>query len=273
MGLLTFYTDQPVTYNWVGKFEAPNEDWIHLNRPLTDYELIIVTHGVLYISNGAIQHTVRKGEYLIMSPGDNQHGYRSSKCTFYWMHFSQPDFTVSDSSISLKAHAPLISYERTIILLKQLQDSERRYHNKEFDNYLATTIIYEIYCQHLSHEISTNTSRKGTQLYTDIIDYVAWHIWEQIRVSEIANYYGYNEKYLSTFFKKISGVSLKTYILNSKMDLAKSLLTDTNDTISQIGYSIGFQDNHNFSSCFKKITGLSPSQYRESYSQRMLFHK
>ena len=91
--------------------------------------------------------------------------------------------------------------------------------------------------------------------------------------SEIAEYFGYNEKYITTFFKKASGVSLKTYILNQKMDMAKALLSDTNKPISQIGYEIGFSDNHNFSSAFKKITGQSPSDYRNTYAQRKLFHE
>lgn len=39
------------------------------------------------------------------------------------------------------------------------------------------------------------------------------------------------------------------------MDIAKALLNDTNKPISQIGYEIGFSDNHNFSSAFKKSQG------------------
>ena len=111
------------------------------------------------------------------------------------------------------------------------------------------------------------------QLYTDIVDYISWRIRENIRVSEIAAYFGYNEKYITTFFKKSSGVSLKSYILSRKMELAQALLTDTNLPIAQIGYEIGFSDNHNFSSAFKKVTGQSPSAYRNSYAERMLFHQ
>ncbi|MFR1256369.1 MAG: AraC family transcriptional regulator [Eubacterium sp.] len=36
---------------------------------------------------------------------------------------------------------------------------------------------------------------------------------------------------------------------------------------------MGFSDNHNFSSAFKKVTGQSPSAYRNSYAERMLFHQ
>lgn len=268
------YTGQPLIFNWVGKFEAPSDDWIHLKRVLTDYELFAVTSGTLYIADNVRQYVVNSGEFLLMPPTEIQYGYKASKCVFYWMHFSQSDFLPDDQSISIPIHSSLPRQERLIILLKQLQDSERRYHNRDLDNYLATTILYELYSQcFLYNNEKRLPSRGKAQIYTDIVDYVSWHLWEPIRVSEIAKYFGYNEKYLSTFFKKASGITLKTYILNEKMELAKALLTDTNDTVSQIAYSIGFQDNHNFSSCFKKITGLSPTEYRGSYAKRMLFHQ
>jgi len=273
MGNLTYYIEQPLIYNWVGKFEAPNNDWIHLKRILADYELILVTEGQLFIADHIKNYVVNAGEYLIMSPTDFQHGYKSSKCVFYWIHFSQPSFQEGDKNISVPIHHNLASQERIIILMKQLQDTERRYHNRDLDNYLVTAIIQELYSQCFLYSGKNLPLRGKAQIYTDIIDYVSWHIWEPIRVLEIAKYFGYNEKYLSTFFKKTAGISLKTYILNEKMELAKALLTDTNDAISQIGYSIGFQDNHNFSSSFKKVTGLSPSEYRGSYAQRMLFHQ
>jgi len=57
------------------------------------------------------------------------------------------------------------------------------------------------------------------------------------------------------------------------MDLAKAQLSDTNNLISQIAYNVGFNDAHNFANAFKKITGLSPSEYRLSYGKRSLFYK
>ena len=47
-------------------------------------------------------------------------------------------------------------------------------------------------------------------------------------------------------------------------------LTDTNHTVSQIAYNIGFQDAHNFSTAFRKLTGMTPGQYRKSYGHRKL---
>ena len=47
MNVLKFDVKKDFSYHWCGTFIAPNEDWIHLSRNLTDYELIVVTEGIL----------------------------------------------------------------------------------------------------------------------------------------------------------------------------------------------------------------------------------
>ena len=248
-----------------------------------------MTDGELYIADEKQQYVLKKGEYLIMPPTAKQYGYKTSKCTFYWTHFSYPNEIISplcamsendilnnihkSSNMILPVHETIPRIDRIIVLLKQLQDSDRKYGNKLLNSLNITSALAELHSQlYLSNG---RVSLKGdqVQLYTDIVDYISWRIRENFKVSEIAGYFGYNEKYITTFFKKASGVSLKAYILNEKMDIAKALLNDTNKPISQIGYEIGFSDNHNFSSAFKKITGQSPSDYRNTYAQRKLFHE
>lgn len=282
----TFSLERPLTYHWCGKFEAPNTEWMHLHRILTDYELMVVTDGCLYIADDTKKYIVPAGEYLLMAPGQEQYGYQASACTFYWLHFAGqtpdvpgnkpekevPEKEAINMEITLPRQHPLPHLERIIILFKQMQDNERRYHHSLSNHYHATGILTELYNQY-KDTAAGGTLRTREQLYTDITDYISWHICEPVRVSEIAGYYGYNEKYLTTFFKRMSGIPLKTYILNEKINRAKSLLADTNDTVAQIGYNLGFSDNHNFSSCFKRITGLTPTEYRASFAKRMLFHE
>ena len=177
-----------------------------------------------------------------------------------------------DGNIVLPAYGSLSIPERIIVLMKQLQDSDRRYHNLLLNNSLTSAIIYELYSQGAVYR-KLNEPKKSAQIYNDITDYIIYHACENIRVSQIADYFGYNEKYLTTFFRRQSGISLKQFMMQAKMDAAKAELTDTNHSISQIAYNVGFSDSHNFTNAFKKITGLSPSVYRESYAKRSLFYK
>ena len=95
MNVLNFQITQPLQFNWTGKFIAPDENWTHITRALIDYEFIVMTDGELYIADEKQQYVLKKGEYLIMPPTAKQYGYKTSKCTFYWTHFSYPNEIIS----------------------------------------------------------------------------------------------------------------------------------------------------------------------------------
>lgn len=283
MNIYKFNSATPLNYNWAGKFKAPNSEWMHLTRQLFDFELIVVTEGTLYIADNDKKYVVEKGNYILMCPTDNQHGYKSSNCSFYWMHFSTPSpYATFDSethfpeqdaiSITISEYGQLESIERIVVLMKQLQDCDRRYGMTSLNNYITSAIISEVSAQNCIHE-KYSSQENNNQLFNDIVDYIEWHVCENLKVSDIAEYFGYNEKYLSTLFKKWSNASIKQFIMQAKMDHAKAELTDTNHSISQIGYNIGYSDPHNFTNAFKKVTGLTPSEFRESYSKRKLYYQ
>lgn len=287
MKAYSFSLEKILSYNFTGKFEAPNPEWIHLKRELFDYELMLVTKGVLYIADANQKYTVGKGEYLIMGPSALQNGYQPSDCTFYWLHFgcnegrndaplctlnSFPIKEQTSCTCTIPQQAKLPNPDRIIVLLKNLQDSVRSYHNSISNNCLTTAVLCEIYNQ-LTNINASSGSHSGEQLYHDIVDYISYHICENIKVSDVAEYFGYNEKYLTTFFNRMAGMPLKQYILKELMAKACAQLSDTNISVSQIAYSIGYRDPHNFSNTFKKIMGMSPTEYRNSYSKRLLFHE
>ncbi len=272
----TLYFDNTINpeYHWCGKFVAPNEEWTHLTRALTDYELMVVTEGVLYISDGQNDYEVHPGEYLLMTPTPFQHGVKNSYCEFTWLHFQATSYTEDDSALTnawaIPVHGQLAFPDRLIVLLKQLQDSDRRYRNAALNACICGAILGELHLQNPLCETATAKLSKE-QFYNDIVDYIEWHISENIRVGQIADYFGYNEKYLTTFFGNIAGISLKQYILQRKMEHAKATLSETNQPVSQVGYALGFSDAHNFSNAFKKVVGVSPVEYRRSFSKRNVF--
>ena len=287
MDYIRFEAEKEFIYHWCGKFVAPEESWTHLTRVLQDYELFVVTEGTLYIGTDQKDYTVNTGEYLLMPPNKFEHGTRSSYCSFYWMHFGynkeqnnhelqktagSADLTYVPGSLLIPEQGKLTSPDRIIILMKQLQDSDRRYREITLNRYLCSAILSEVALQSQIYPTYGNKIIKE-QFYRDICDYVSWHITDNIKVSQVANYFGYNEKYLTTFFKKYSGITLKQHILQTKMELAKSTLSETTGPVSQIAFSLGFSDAHNFSNAFHKITGLSPSEYRGSYNKHNVFQK
>jgi len=288
MNYIRFNAEKEFTYHWCGKFVAPDESWTHLTRILQDYELFIVIEGTLYIGTDQKEYIINPGEYLLMPPNQFQHGTNTSLCSFYWMHFgynkeqNDHDMLTSGSSaedthlsyvpgcLLLPEQGKLSSPDRIIILMKQLQDSDRRYREVTLNRYLCSAVLSEVALQSQIYPAYGNKIIKE-QFYRDICDYVSWHITDNLKVSQVASYFGYNEKYLTTFFKQRAGISLKQYILQVKMDRAKADLSETTEPVSQIAFRLGFADAHNFSNAFRKITGFSPSEYRDIYNKHNVF--
>lgn len=289
MKILCLPSNQIFKYFMTGKFKAPSPDWKHENFYLGEYELFVMTEGTLYISHNQERFTVNAGEYLILPPQNSwRNGFKQAYCSFYWLHFTTapgniPMFvpTVENSDYG---NLPLTSYftipqtgkipklEKIVILMKQLQDLVKNNYPAIAIDALTTSIITELFGQlSLAAPIDTSLASQK-QIYLDIMDYVKLNNNRNIRISEIADHFGYNEKYLSHLFAKLTGIPLKQYILNQKIDAANFMLTDTNKPISDIAKELGYPDVHNFSRMYKKVTGLTPSDFRNAYAKRLLFH-
>lgn len=284
MSYYEFSLTIPLKYNLTGKFQAPSTEWIHFTRYMQDYELIVVTEGVAYLQVEQQQYSIGKGEFLIFPPTTKQAGYKKSSCSFYWLHFSYENAASTRlleefpaeppaDKIYIPTHGKVENLEKIIVMMKHLQDSVRSYHNNLQNNYVCTTILCEISSQFLAKKNQENSALQRKQLFNDIQDYIKLNRHNEIKVCEIAEHFGYNKRYISYLFSTIAGVTLKQYIMQEKMEIAKFLLCDTNDNISEVGYQLGFLDNHNFMKVFKKMVGLTPTQYRNAYSKRMLFYK
>lgn len=295
MKLFKFNIERPLSYVLTGKFEAPSPNWTHEALPLLDYEFIVVTQGELYIRYQDENFSVKSGEFLLLPPSTTVHNYRKgfqpSDCSFYWMHFEAnhdittieiPDSLQGSSlgdlgrdMIALPQQAEIPSPERILVLMHHLQDDVKSEFCRLSLNYMTTTILCELFNQfHQLHDPNAEPEKKTQkQMYHDIIDYVKLNTNQNLKVSHVAEHFGYNEKYLSHLFSKIAGIPLKQFILTNKMEVANFMLTDTNKSIQDIALSLGFSDSHNFAKAYKKICGLTPSEYRNAFSKRLLYHK
>ncbi|BCG58067.1 AraC family transcriptional regulator [Paenibacillus sp. URB8-2] len=274
-----FRVDVPVMMVMTGKFVSPNSQWKHMPRTLLEYELFIQTRGTLYISRDSERIALKEGEFLLMPPRTQQSGYQPSDCSFYWLHFSvQACETIRDDDfdhvyepgvIVIPQKGVLRSPEKLIVMLKQLQDSIRSYREESLNNYLSTGILCELYNQMFFFH---NPSGKQTkqQLFNDIVDYIKWNRHENLKANQVAQHFGYNAKHLSSLFSSIAGISVKQFMLQDKMEVAKYLLSDTNQKIIDIAMQLAFPDSQSFTKAFKKITGLTPTDYRNAYANRLL---
>jgi len=85
----------------------------------------------------------------------------------------------------------------------------------------------------------------------------------KLRLSEIATDLNMTTNYLSEAVKKSTGKSAKSILQESLILNAKGLLSQSNETIANIAYQLGFEEVTNFTKYFKLHVGLTPSHYRK----------
>ncbi len=86
--------------------------------------------------------------------------------------------------------------------------------------------------------------------------------FKTVTVEEMAKHFNLSVPYISKYFKDKCGETITDYLQNIKMEKAKNYLKNSNMTIENIAYSIGYQNVEHFSRLFKKKYGVAPIQYR-----------
>ena len=102
--------------------------------------------------------------------------------------------------------------------------------------------------------------------YEEVQKIKSWidrNIEENISLSQLSNYIGYSPYYLSKKFHEFEGISLKEYILISKIQHSALQLIETNDKIVDIALSHGYSSQEAFTRAFMKVYGITPWSYRK----------
>lgn len=98
-----------------------------------------------------------------------------------------------------------------------------------------------------------------------ILVYIKQHIFqpEKHNIEHLADIFNYSTDYISIFFKKHTGESLKQFITKYKMNLIEIRLLYSQLTISEIAEEFGYNDESHFCKQFKKFTGYTPTTFRK----------
>lgn len=104
----------------------------------------------------------------------------------------------------------------------------------------------------------------NSDVITVVKQYIKDHFRENINREELANVAFITPNYLSKRFCSETGMSLREYINERRVEEAKRLLLSTTKTVSEIACEVGFENISYFSTVFHKFTGVSPINWRET---------
>lgn len=105
--------------------------------------------------------------------------------------------------------------------------------------------------------------QKYTPLVRKAMNYIELNIAQGVSLKDLATELNVNASYLSTVFKKEIGQTVTEYINQRRIEMAILYLNTSTMQIQDIAFQVGICDVNYFSKVFKKITGMTPTKYRE----------
>lgn len=277
---------------------------LHKERRVNDYIMYIILNGVLKLEVNGEEIELLPGDMYLFNKGDYQKPVCSTECEYYYLHFdancdymsnSENNFlhTVRQKNIEIMKSSLYgfgIYKNFNVYILQKLHlepNNLKLIVNKLSMNELKESDISIKARLEISHNIEKmfitieqicegnyNISSKKMRVYNlvkEITDYINNNFFNQIGRKEIENKFLINYDYANRIFKNIMGESIVKYRNLRRIERAKYMLLNTQKSIEDISYEIGFDDKYYFCKIFTKMEGLSPMTFKsrkEEYDLR-----
>jgi AraC-like DNA-binding protein len=98
--------------------------------------------------------------------------------------------------------------------------------------------------------------------------FIEEHAGEELSLRRVAKAVNISPNHLSEKFKQVTGVNFVQYVVRTRFEKARDHLLNSNRRISEIAFAVGFQSLSQFNRVFKKLSGKSPTQFRDRLLRR-----
>jgi two-component system response regulator YesN len=121
------------------------------------------------------------------------------------------------------------------------------------------------YIGKMLQQIADDRKNESNRPIKEAQKYINEHYASPVNLEEVSAVIGFNATYFSTLFKKETGMNFLEYVTIVRIKTAKQLLSDSKKSVLDISHEVGYSDFKHFTKQFKKVTGLTPSEYRKLY--------
>lgn len=223
----------------------------------------------IYRVNGKTYHLTKDQGFLIEpntliyyeADADNPWQYT-------WIGFNGTKAKDYLKRTTLSLNNPVLSFPENSNLLDSMNSIVSSSKTTSNRNLIILSKLYEflyLLCENFpNHEVITTDRPKN--YVEDALLFIHQNYADNIAIKDIANHICIDRSYLHRLFKKFLNKSPQEYLLSLRIEKAASLITDSQLRISDISRSVGYADPLLFSKTFKKIKGLSPSEFRAKNS-------
>ena len=251
---------------------------------------------IIFIEKGKGKHfinefivTYEERDIFLVAPEDKHHFEIEEETTFCYFQFTEllfsskmnlPDRSYWLHRIERIIHHPNLlpgdiikeKNDRKLIwhihdVINQEYTSKKEFYKHNISNMVSTTL--SVIARNITREFQPIKEAVHKDMPTtidQILSYIRQNVYETnlMKVSSLASYFNMTNSAISLYFKKKTGESIHHYILMYKLHLIKYRLKNTDFTVSEIAYQLGFTDESHLTRIFKKYNNMTPKKYKNN---------
>lgn len=249
-----------------GYYDAKGQKEVTVSkmRTTTMFEVELFLEAARTVHVDGKVYTIKKNHILICRPGQE----RYSVLPYYTFYVKFPaEGLLAQLLESMPAYFQVFHNEKMCALFREMinlyEEEKAVYQLKLYAKLLALLDLIQ-----KDIRIGKETAGMDYYLMHDARKYIEEHLFEPIKVSDIARAVSLSTSYFHGVFCKTMGISPYKYVTQKRVEAAKEMLWGTSKSISDIAENCGFGCQQQFTAIFKRVVGMSPGKYRKSFMQR-----
>lgn len=236
--------------------------------------VIYVRRGVLNVEYRGEHRQAREGDVVLLDCTEPHYYHAENNLEFLYMHYEGSNAHAITQQI-INLHGWLFKREgrdkegrfvrdsRNEQVNILLQDMVYLYeHNHAESMFESSKRIYKLFEIFLT---PTEQEQKEELPITAAVEYIRSNIGKPITLEDLAGVAQLSPYYFSHMFKRETGFAPMEYVINTRIEHAKSLLLRTTMPVADIAEEVGYSTTGSLTNVFVKKVGESPAQYRKSH--------
>ena len=267
--------DQSIEVLTGGYYEG-NSSW---NKPRTSIDnclkIYFITSGELSLKNKNCEYILRTGKLYFIN--GNKLTYQTCQASFstFWLHFIPKDIILYMHLLDL----PLVQEinPNELLPLNILENIEDLFPSSVFwnDKSLIHILQLQTFLQMIlirslkQYNINETLKNQTTLRLIPAIHYINEHLDENISLTSLAKICCFSDNYFHYLFSKTFKTTPIAYITLLKMNRALNFLLKSSESIKEIAFRLGYNDDAYFARVFKKYYGITPGAYRKNKGKQL----
>lgn len=246
-------------------------------------EILVSLYDNNEVTINFTKHVLKTNDLVIIYPGDLHSLDHVAENAFILVQFPldllmimsefNSNFSVLNQYHCIKYDPSNIDADRMIFLIKELP--ELYYSDTLFNEVRMYSLLLEFfvklgqYCVNAKKEEfsgDANTEYKSNKLITEACLYISQNCTKSLTLDDISHHIGVSKYHFSHLFKKYTNMTFIDFLTTERIKRAEFLILNPKAHIVDIAFDSGFSSVSSFNRAFKKIKGISPSEFRETQS-------